>query len=114
MEVNANINRDEHVILGRHTFDRTVKAEAAARDHDHDLAIEAEARVASVLHDAGILPAILFERDHAGRDIHPPSEAVWVVDQDHQRRVVIMALCNESGRLLWIASVQLYESCWLR
>ena len=114
MEVDANVECYEHVVLRRNILDRTVKADGVARDHDHDLAVEAEARVAAGLHDADVVPAVLFERHHAGRDVHVPCKAVRVVDKNHERCVVLVALCDEAGRLLRITGIQLHESRWLR
>lgn len=116
MEVNAHVDRDEYVVFCRDVLDRTVKADAVARDHDHDLAVEAETRVTAGCHDANIVPAALFERHHAGRDVHIPGKAVRVVDEDHERRVVFVttALCDEAGCLFRLTGIQLHESRWLR
>ena len=71
VQVDADIDGDEDVVLGRHALDRAVESNGVAGNHHHDLAEPTVAAFAARLHQTGILPANLFERHHTSRQVQP-------------------------------------------
>ena len=107
MEIDSNIDRNEHVVFRGNAFDRTVEPNRVVRNHDHDLAVKAVATVATRFHEAVINAAGLLERHHASWDIHVAGEAPGMVHKHHERGILRVTLGDEAGCFLGIVRVQL-------
>ena len=90
MEVDAHVDRDQHVISRRNTLDWAVESNRVVRNHDHNLAVKAVTTVTTRFHEAVIYAANLLKRHHASWDIHPGGKAIWVVDEHHQWGVLFV------------------------